>query len=714
MRLLLLNILVLGAFYLLSAQKGSDDKRISGIAEKIDFYISMADASLNEEPEKTYKYANKALMLAKNMGLNKQHAEALQMLGRYYDLSGKYHKALEKYKLAEKIIIDFSITEKISSISNDIAISYESLGDYNESLVYYFRALNSVEKSDYRYSHILSNIAGVYTILKEYDLAAEYYEFALEEAKKTKDKRRISIALNNIGMISNLMGFNNVALLYFKDAIKTARESKDLAQISSVLANMGMAYLNIEDFQKAEECFVECLDIDSSRNYRGGIAYDYMNLGKLEYLKKNYSKALYFFDKSLKIAIDINTKSLQQENYDFLSRTYSKQNDFKKAYDYHILYSAINDTIISAEKNRKIAELQVSYDFKQKDNELQQLNEKEEYSREVITKQRQFIHLVFGASIVLLLVIVLFVWQYFQKKRTNRKLSEQNNQIEKQHEELNTQNEKLSVLYEELKEYNKNITDSIVYSKRIQKAILPNQERFQRIFPESFVFYKPKDIVSGDFYWVEETEDKILLAAVDCTGHGVPGAIMSALCFSVLNHILKTSYNNLEPDEILRRAHFSLNNVLNQEYGNSNYSDSMDIALCVIIPSENRLLFSGANRPLFYIHQEELFVVNGNKLSVGGKADLFNGDYETREIKYKNGDLIYLFSDGYADQFGGLNHIERSGGGKKFTTGRFKEFILKNHNNDMNIQKEIFIHTFENWKGDNEQVDDVLVLGIRL
>ena len=259
---------------------------------------------------------------------------------------------------------------------------------------------------------------------------------------------------------------------------------------------------------------------------------------------------------------------------------------------------------------------------------------------------------------------------------------------------------------EEIEEQKKNIMDSIHYARRIQSAILPSMSYIDTHLPQNFLFYLPKDIVSGDFYWMHEADGKFMMAAVDCTGHGVPGAFMSIVGFNQLNHVVNVKKARKASD-ILNELNKGVINTLNENSGKSAIRDGMDMALCVFDQHKLKLDFAGANNPMLLIRDDKLISYRGDRFPIGA----FEGDkpqqFTNNEVDLMKGDCIYLFSDGYADQFGGKDN-------KKFLSRRFEELLLSIHNEPLARQKELLHEKLIEWMGSNEQVDDILVIGVKI
>jgi serine phosphatase RsbU (regulator of sigma subunit) len=256
---------------------------------------------------------------------------------------------------------------------------------------------------------------------------------------------------------------------------------------------------------------------------------------------------------------------------------------------------------------------------------------------------------------------------------------------------------------------NKEIIASINYAKLIQEAVLPEKIRINEAFPHSFILYKPKDIVSGDFYWFSEKENKKFIAAVDCTGHGVPGAFVSMLGHSLLYQAVNDK-NITDPAMILEDVHKNIRRVLKQYEETSELRDGMDIALCVYDSTTNELIFSGASRPLFMISGDSkkrmLSEFKGEKYGIGGKVLGKERTFTSHKIPVVSGDIVFLFTDGFADQFGGLR-------GKKLMKKRLKEILLKISHLQMHEQQFALNCYLDEWKGNLEQVDDILIIGLK-
>ncbi len=308
------------------------------------------------------------------------------------------------------------------------------------------------------------------------------------------------------------------------------------------------------------------------------------------------------------------------------------------------------------------------------------------------------------SGIGLILLVYLFVlWRTRSLVRARELLRRL---VEEKTVQLKQEKEIVENIKSVLEEKNKDITDSINYAKRIQEAILPSQAAILKTFPDSFIYYRPKDIVSGDFYWFAEVEDYFFVAAVDCTGHGIPGAFMSLIASTLLNEIVKNK-REVAPSQILQNLNNGIIDSLKQNESDSSSRDGMDMAICRVDKKKSKLVFAGAARPFYHIRNQILTEIKGQGYPIGGHYGLMNLKYSDSEIDLEKGDVFYISSDGYADQFKEDNK-------KKFSTKRLKALLQEISGNSMEKQQALLNDAFENWRGAEKQIDDILIVGIRV
>lgn len=352
------------------------------------------------------------------------------------------------------------------------------------------------------------------------------------------------------------------------------------------------------------------------------------------------------------------------------------------AYDKFLAAYPESEEFIEATTLRnQLAYIQILEQQKAKDNAAIQ------QGKETVESQQSRINISIALFIVTLLGAVLLYRSYKIKQRSNIEITKQKEIIE---------------------EKNREIVDSINYAQRIQQSLLPSLEEIRKNLPESFVFYKPRNIVSGDFYWFAEQNNRYYIAAVDCTGHGVPGAMLSMIGFNFLNQLVSEMHMT-DPGKILDQLHSRISQTLNKDgfVDGREMRDGMDMALLCIDKTTNTFSFSGAVRPLYYVDDEGIKTIKGGYYSIGGIKSLTDEPFETYAITPKGKASFYLFSDGFADQFGGPK-------GKKFKTKKFQELLLTLQDKKMEEQHRHIEAVFHEWMGTFEQVDDVCVIGIRV
>jgi serine phosphatase RsbU (regulator of sigma subunit) len=436
-----------------------------------------------------------------------------------------------------------------------------------------------------------------------------------------------------------------------------------------------LRYLN-----KARECYKDVNEYD--------LASVCLLIGEVQFLQKKYIEAEKNYNEAIVFARKVGIKDAIKIAYEQLSALYEAKGDLKNALIFYRKYSAIKDSILHENIDVQLNLAQSRVDNEKKNTEIELLEQKNKAKESETTKQRTVIYSVIALLFIAsLLAYILFV-RNKEKIKTNKLLEHQKKEIESQKEIVDVQN--------------KEITDSINYAQRIQQVILPQQEEVGNYFKDWFVFFQPKDVVSGDFYWVTQKEEKTYIAAIDCTGHGVPGAFMSMIGYTLLNEILNNS-EIISPADVLKELRRGVIKSLKQKGVEGENKDGMDIALCLF--SGNKLQYAGAYNPLWLIRNKEIIEYKADKQPIGIYGEKLN-PFTNHTIDLQSGDSVYIFTDGYADQFGGPE-------GKKFKYSKLKELLLSVQQEPMNKQKDIISKQFRKWKGNLEQVDDVLLIGIK-
>jgi serine phosphatase RsbU (regulator of sigma subunit) len=526
---------------------------------------------------------------------------------------------------------------------------------------------------------------------------------ALDIYQETKDSMNLIIGYNNLGEIYYEQKDKTRALEMFNKAMdvinKIGIERANYKYVAQTYEQFAMVSFDEKKYDKAKEFYQKALDYMIKGKEKKGISTCFGNMADVAVALKKWDEAETWLMKKLKITKEIEFKQGEMDADKVLAQVMYEKGDFKKAFEYQSQYVEINQSLLNKTSTEQLAEMQTRYDTEKKEKELQLQNvEIKEKSSEV--KQRTIVMYSFiGVSGIFLFMTFFSMRQFRQKKKAVVLLQGQN-------KEIMVMNDQIVFQKEIIEEKNKDITDSIHYAKHIQQAILPPEDMIYEYLKESFILYQPKDIVSGDIYWLHKAEDTVFFAAVDCTGHGVPGALMSVVGHSALNTLISHTPNQ-QPSDILNNLGSSIRETFKHQYMQEQINDGMDIALCALDRKKMILSFSGAKSPLCIVRNNELIEIKGDKQAIEGSQSNNVKPFTHNELKVQPGDCIYVFSDGYNDQFGGAK-------GKKFKYSQLKSLLLSIASQPMYKQKNILSETLENWKGNLQQVDDILLIGVRV
>ncbi|MFO8022780.1 MAG: SpoIIE family protein phosphatase, partial [Perlabentimonas sp.] len=489
-----------------------------------------------------------------------------------------------------------------------------------------------------------------------------------------------------------------------------------MGNIGNIYAEQGSYDLALKNFKKTAEIAEEIGDKNTAAATKGNIAKININLGDSSLLVKEkmqyYSQAVEYAEQALEIAKEIDALPLENEQYDRLHKAWANLGNYQKAYEYSNLYNQTRDSLFSDEKTRAITEMQTKYETEKKQQEIenqQLLIEKQEIDNKRQRAQRNFF---IGGSVLLAIMVLLIFLGYQQKKQANTiithknvLLEEANEEIRAQKEEIEAQRDMVVEQKERIEIQTKHITDSISYAQRIQNAVLPRSSYTQNILGEHFILFKPKDIVSGDFFWATRINHWLVFTVADCTGHGVPGAFMSMLGVSYLKDIVNKK-EVTKASNILELMRESVIDALQQRDEENEQHDGLDIAICVLNTKNNQLQFAGANNPLYIVNaRKELQIIKPDKQPVAIHQVM--KPFTNHEIKVNKGDSIYITSDGFQDQFGGPQK-------SKFMVKNLRILLASNVEKPMAEQKVILEEVFDSWKGENPQIDDVTIMGVRV
>lgn len=546
--------------------------------------------------------------------------------------------------------------------------------------------LNEAEKSSYvKGLADCSKILGYcYWRFSDYSKSLDNSLKAIDLYKSLGDKKGEADTLNSLGAVYMFQNNNQKRLECNLDCLALRKEINDLDGVSGSMNNIGETYFEMNDNANAEKWLVECLEYEYSGD--DAKAWANHNLGRIQQENKNWDKAKSYLSNSLKLTIADKYDVLTCESYLKLCEIALSERNFSEAENYGLLALDLGKEIGAKEHQKTALYL------------LSSIMEKDNKNEEALKYHKAF-HLIHEE---------IFNEENSQKIK-DIGYQYEIDKISKEAEIERLKKVELAKAYDKIEQSNllieqknKDITDSIRYAKKIQQALLRPEQHVSSHLPEHFILFKPKDIVSGDFYWASEKENFLYLAVSDCTGHGVPGAFLTMLGTSFLNEITSSS-KLFSPAEILDQ----LREKFITELGETKTRDGMDISLIRINLSTKEYQWTGAIRPLLLFRKEtfQMETVKGDKQSICYVEN--KEPFTNHKGVLNDGDIVYLFSDGFADQFGG----ER---GKKFKMKPLIRLLTFLNNQPMKMQKEALDSSFEKWKGELEQIDDVCVIGIKI
>lgn len=580
--------------------------------------------------------------------------------------------------LAEKLEFDHGIIRAC----NTLGTIYADMGDLNKALSYHLKGLALAEKRGDVHSTARSelNISIVYTNMGDLEKSLAYLLKSKANYDKVNEPEGISAVCNDLGgCYLNFKDSIVKAEQCFRRALEIEQQTKRPFGIATSLAGLSKCYFKLGDTLRSDETMLRAIAMMDSLKNDYGTSQLLVHYAAMLSDRGHYTKAESLLMRALGIYRSIGMKEQEIELWHALSGLYEKMGRYSDAIDAWKKHSVLRDSVMNENVLRHQSELEALYENEKKENEIRSLTQAR-------TLQNIYVGgLVIGVVFLVVLLLVLYNRSSLRRK-SNQQLALQNAVIE---------------------EKNKNITDSITYARRIQEALLPHESVLQKQFADAFVLYRPRDIVSGDFWWSTEKDGRFILAAADCTGHGVPGGFMSVMSAAFLSEVVNEK-GVTEPAEILSQLRQKVIEALKQGASQENTTvrvqDGMDIVVCAFSPG-GKLEFACANNPLWLVRDGALQEFPADKFPVGIHHDTPR-PFTPQELHLRKGDMLYLFSDGYADQFGGPS-------GKKYKYRQLKELLLSISAMPAQTQEQRLATTFDNWKGALEQVDDVLLIGIR-
>jgi serine phosphatase RsbU (regulator of sigma subunit) len=597
-----------------------------------------------------------------------------------YDRSKAFESANRALSESEKI----NYQKGTGLAHNCLGDLYWFSGDYTKSSDHYFKALAIYESMNDKngMAECYRNIGWIYQGQQNFPLTLEYYNKSLKLNEELGLKKRIIANYDDLGIAYKMMKKYPEALDYCQRTIHLAKDLGSEKGVSTGYGNLGAIYYEMGNYDLSVESYKTATKMYDKLEDHYNLAEGYNGMANSFFKLRKPDKTIEYAEKALQIGKDFNFKTVQSDSYNKLAYAYASKKDFVEGLKYLELFSNLQDSTYNESNSEQINEMSAKYESEKKELMINSLEKDKGLSEEKLKQEKNF-KIYLGIFCLMIAAFAFFLFKgNIQKKKAN---------------------DALSSAYKEIEIKNKDITDSINYSKRIQDASLPAIELKNQLFPDSFILFKPKDIVSGDFYWYTEKDGKKFIAACDCTGHGVPGALMSMIGNNILNQIVNEK-GIVSPGEILTLLHSGIRQALKQDEYNEN-RDGMDIAL-ISFNDKNKIEFAGAQRPLWLVRNSEIIEIKGDKFSIGGIQTETERIFTNHILQLEKNDTLYIFTDGYADQFGGAD-------GKKFMTKNLKELFLKIQNQTLANQCNKLESALMSWKNNLEQVDDILVIGIK-
>lgn len=619
---------------------------------KVVFFDAVGERFYDIDDYETARfYYSRALEFARLTLVKKSIADQLTDLGDMYRLQDQNTTALDLLFQSMYIYKELDAKSELAHVLGLIGDLQRCIDQHNDALYYLNQGLDIALKNNFvkEQTFCYSSLGGTYQLMKEYDKAYTSYKKGLQIALGLKDTMRIIDFYYSIG-----------------DLLVDKKEPDE-----------GIRYL---------EKGIELCKLDNDRYY---LALCHMGLARAYLAKTDYDRSIMEGLVAFSLGNELKAYGFNSEASEVLFQAYAKKNDFRNAYKYLKFVKDNADSTMSSAKIKQQAKLEINFKnaYEEKQDSLLRFSKQNlkdlEHASELKEQKLYALGGICGSLIAL--VIIIMVYRSYKREKRSSEIIHKQKQI--------------------VDHKNKEILDSINYAKRIQQAIIPTHNELKNVFPESFVLLIPKDIVSGDFYWVVKTGQQAFFAVVDCTGHGVPGGFMSMLGTALLNEIINEK-NIYEPADILDLLKLKIIMALRQSDNMNENRDGMDISLIRINLNTMEMSFAGAYNSLYLWRSNKLNEFKGDKFPIGF-ADTSGQQFTQHKIKLEHGDLLYMFTDGYPDQFGG-------GKGKKFKYKMLEELLMRIAPLPMNEQRDVLITTLSEWKGNQEQVDDICVAGIRI
>jgi serine phosphatase RsbU (regulator of sigma subunit) len=645
--------------------------------------------------------AESAYALAMRLGDKSGAARAKNQIASSYSVQSSYAEALRAAEEALALSHAAGDKRQEASAYNRMGTVQWRQGNYDAALDLFFKSLALAEETGDKVglASTLNNLGNVYVAMGNHASALEYHRKSLALYEELGDKRGATLPINNIGDAYMQQGKHDSALVYFRRGLVIDTELKDKLGLAIDLLNIGESSLRLGRLSDAQPALEEaqklCVELDLKNFIAAGLQLS----SQISAARGNYAEAVRYGIQAVALADSIGARPDKRDAMKALSEAYAGKGEGLKALGIYKDYIALRDSLVNDENTKKAAYREAKYAADKKDKEILLL--KKDAENQALVRNS----MAGGLTLVGALVGVL-VFSNNRRKHANTLLQSQAAEIQLANTQLQEKNIVITEAHERTQFLLTNVNDSIRYAKRIQDAMLPSTETLNRLLPEHFIFFRPKDVVSGDFYWCKEVKGKVFVAAVDCTGHGVPGAFMSLIGNSLLNDITQRLHEP-HPDLILNELHHEIQTALRQK--ETNNKDGMDICLCMIDMQTRIVEFAGAQNPLFAVVAGELREFKGTPEELGGfeeRSPIYERHVLDLSTVPQGATMLYLTSDGYKDQY---NEVRQ-----RFMPKRLRPLFTKIAAEPLEEQPTLLGEAIDAHKGEMFQVDDMLVLGVRM
>jgi serine phosphatase RsbU (regulator of sigma subunit) len=684
---------------------------------KANILNDLGEILLHTDPAKAITYGTEAKLVSENLKYQKGVAAAYQTIGLGNLLQGEYIQCAENLNRSLSVFESINDFAGVANILSKLGSLYTVLGDGPQGIRYYLKGLRIANRTgdSTRIGILLIHIGSVYSDQNSLlDSALYYFKHALRIGEFIGDMDLIGSSIIHLGETYYSAGRYDSALYYFENSRSVISAN---VEFSVSLNYLGRIYAEKDDFQKAIQYHQDALEMAMEENSSVQVLEIYLGLATTWFKQGSIMKAIDYYTQAKSLAQEIGSYPELSEAYGGLAASYAELSDFKNAYLYSSLQNqnARDRQRTESDHTKYLLSLYKSLE-KEKEAEIDIL-EQQSIIEQLKNKRQRIVSITTGSVGILLLMLVAgLLHRMFYIRKTNAKINRQKLEIEAQRDKIEAQRDLLV-------KQKKDITDSINYAQRIQDALLPSQTYIRNLLSEFFIIYRPRDIVSGDFYWIKEIHNRLVFIGADCTGHGVPGGFMSMLGVTLLNDLIHP--DNLDhPDKILDQLRVKVKEMLTQNGKIGEQKDGMDMAIAIMDRTSSQLRFAGANHPLYLIRNKNgtdngslapyLSMQNNNYILYELKGDSQpigvyweeNG-FHSHVVDLRNQDTFYIFSDGFIDQYGGELR-------KKFKTANFKKLLLSLQTESMESQRQHIEDAFISWKGNYEQIDDVCVIGVKV